>query len=160
MKVRKNYVSFDDKPVLTCPGDGRTKQSFRDECDINNIMRKYNKTGLLPDMIKANPRYGDFSSVLTYQESLQVVFEAQKQFENLPANVRARFGNEPAHFLAFANDPQNVSEMVSMGLAIAKPSESVVGHPDSSGKVSKKGSRSAGTPKASPGPPAGEGPDA
>lgn len=99
----------------------RTKQAFKDECDINNILAKYNKTGLLPDMIKANPQYGDFSDVPDYQTSLNIVAKVQEQFENLPAKVRDRFKNDPSQFLEFVNNKENLPEMEKMGLLKEKP---------------------------------------
>ena len=30
-------------------GDSRTKQSFKNECDVNNILKNYNKTGVMPE---------------------------------------------------------------------------------------------------------------
>lgn len=106
---RRISVEFNDQ--------SRTKEAFKDECDINMIMRKYMKTGQLPDMIKENPRYGNFADALDYQESLNMVLFAQEQFLALPSQVRERFGNDPAQFLAFATDPRNGGEMIKMGLA-------------------------------------------
>lgn len=94
-----------------------TKQSFSDECDINNILRRYEKTGQLPDRIKENPRYGDFSQPFDYQESLNIVIHAQEQFSLLSARVRERFNNDPQKFLEFTADPENLPEMVELGLA-------------------------------------------
>lgn len=95
-----------------------TKQSFKDDSDINNITKRYERTGALPDMIKENPKYGDFSSVPTFQEALEIVSLAEEQFNALDAHIRIRFQNDPAQFLAFATDKRNMSEMVKMGLAV------------------------------------------
>jgi len=108
-----------DKEGKVLPG--RTKQSHKDECDINYIMRKFEKTGQLPDMIKSNPSYGDFSNVPDYQAALGMVEHAKEQFNALSAKVRARFNNDPSQFLAFATDPRNGAEMVKLGLAKARP---------------------------------------
>lgn len=112
----------------------RTHQSFKEECDINTILKRYNKTGQLPEIIKTNPQYGDFSSQLSYQESLDVVMKAQEQFDALPSAVRERFGNDPSRFLAFANDPKSVEEMVAMGLATKREQKA----PDGPLKEEKK----------------------
>lgn len=102
------------------PDASRTKQADKDSCDINQIMKRFEKTGVLPEMIKGNPQYGDFSSGLSYQESLNIVMHAQEQFNALSARVRERFGNDPKVFLDFATDPVNGPEMVKLGLAVAK----------------------------------------
>lgn len=94
----------------------RTKSEFKEECDINNIMKKFNQTGQLPGMIQKNPQYGDFSDPITYQDALNTVIHAQEQFAGLPAHVRARFANDPQLFLKFATDASNAKEMASLGL--------------------------------------------
>lgn len=101
--------------------DRRTKQEFRDECDVNNIMKKYLKTGQLPELIKSNPKYGDFSDVPSFQEAQDRVNFANAQFAALPARVRARFENDPAQFLAFASDERNAQELIDMKLATPRP---------------------------------------
>lgn len=103
---------------------GRTVQAEKDSCDINKILERYTRTGQLPDMIRREPRYGDFSEVPTFQEALEVVQRAETQFAGLSARVRERFHNEPAEMLAFCSDPKNAEEMIKLGLALpAKPVE-------------------------------------
>lgn len=106
---------------LICKGPGRTKQAFKKECDVNTIMAKYKKTGLLPRLISREPRYGDFSAAVDYQAAMNTVIFAQEQFAALPAKVRGRFGNDPRQFLEFAENPENAEEMRKMGLM--KPQE-------------------------------------
>lgn len=94
----------------------RTKQSFRDECDINNIMAKYRRTGVLPTLIKENPMWGDFSNPVDFQEAQNIVIKAVEQFQNLPAHVRERFNNDPQKFLEFTHKKENKEEMGRLGL--------------------------------------------
>ncbi|AXH75961.1 MAG: internal scaffolding protein [Microviridae sp.] len=96
--------------------DGLTKQSFKDECDINSIVKKALRNGMLPEG-NVNPIYGDFADVKDYQEGLNVILKADAQFNSLPAHVRSKFQNDPAQFLEFANNPANGKEMVELGLA-------------------------------------------
>lgn len=114
-RQKANGLKF-EKPSMT-------KQSFKDECDINNIMRKYQNTGQLPAMIKSNPTYGDFSKVGSYQESLHVVMKAQEQFDALSSKIRRRFDNDPAKFLEFCNNKENREEMIELGLIEVKKEE-------------------------------------
>lgn len=114
--VRKNYGPS-DRVMVEFPEETMTKQAFKDECDINNILRRFEKTGQLPDLIKQNPQYGDFSNVPEYQQALNTVQHAQEQFAALSSKIRERFANDPAKFLQFATDPANAPEMVRMGLA-------------------------------------------
>lgn len=95
----------------------KTIQSAKDECDINVILKKYAKTGVLPDMIKSNPQYGDFSNLESYQSSMEIVLKAQEQFQSLSAKIRQRFNNDAGEFLEFATNPSNATEMIKLGLA-------------------------------------------
>lgn len=91
-------------------GPVRTKQEFKKECDINNIMTKFRKTGKLPDYIKQNPIYGDFTDAENYIESLNTVVKAQQQFELQSSEVRNKFKNDVALFLDYINDVNNKAE--------------------------------------------------
>lgn len=102
-------------------GESMTKQSEKDSADINFIMKRYQKTGILPDLIKKEPRYGDFSEVTDYIQAIQIVQHAEEQFSALDAHIRKRFNNDPSQFLNFVQDPQNQNELIKMGLAEPKP---------------------------------------
>ncbi len=112
------------------------KQSFRDECDINYILRQFNVTGQLPAG-SVQPQYGDFSGITDYQSALNAVMAAQDSFLQLPAKLRARFDNDPALFVEFASDEANRDEMKALGLlsqetaqaVVSSPSEPVSGEP-------------------------------
>lgn len=103
-------ISFEGEVSLT-------HQSFRDECDINHIMKRYEKTGILDHVNKHQGAYGDFTQVASYQDALQVVSEAERMFLTLPARIRAEFDNDPGTFLQFATNPDNGERMVELGLA-------------------------------------------
>jgi len=118
--IRKRYdPSLKVAIAFTKPS--KTKQAFKDESDINNILAKYQKTGVLTHVANKPPGYGDFSNVEDYQTSLNKVLEAQRGFMDLPSSIRARFNNDPGAFLEFTSNPANMGEMVKMGLATAKP---------------------------------------
>ncbi|AXH74590.1 MAG: internal scaffolding protein [Microviridae sp.] len=93
-----------------------TKQAFKDECDVNNILKKYNKTQLLTHINKQKGQYGDFSNVADYHSALNAVQSAQESFLGLPASVRQKFMNDPSQFMAFVNDSKNMDEAISLGL--------------------------------------------
>jgi len=102
-------VSFQGDP-------GRAKQSMRDECDINRIMAKYQKSGVIAHVAKYAGRYGE-ATAMDFRECLDVVRRAEDMFADLPAKARRRFGNDPAEFLTFVSDPANIEEMRKLGLA-------------------------------------------
>jgi hypothetical protein len=45
------------------------------------------------------------------------MIEAKNNFDNLPLEVRKRFNYDPAAFLEFADNLENLDELVAMGLA-------------------------------------------
>ena len=114
-------------------GPSRTKQSFKDECDINHIMASYVKTGVIAHLNEHKPNYG-FAPAITYKEALDTVHEATQMFADLPSALRTKFKNDPGEFLAFVENTDNRSELALMGLlseeatateaAKAKPSDS------------------------------------
>jgi len=115
------------KVSQTFAASGRTKQSFREECDINNIMKKYQVTGLLTAVNKHQPQYGDVTGV-DFQTAMTTIVQAEQMFGDLPSSVRKRFQNDPAEFLGFVNDPDNRDEAVKLGL-IVEPSPETPGAP-------------------------------
>lgn len=112
---------------LTCPGKGRTKQSHKAECDINTIMARYKKTGLIDHMARSAGEYADVSGI-DFQSAQLLVAGANSMFHGLPASIRARFDNDPKEFLEFMDNPANVNEAVELGL-LAKPVAVVEGEP-------------------------------
>lgn len=104
------------KQSITFQGPGKTKQSFKDECDINTIMARYQVSGLIDHFNPSQPQYLDCTGA-DYQLAMQTVASAMSMFQELPSSVRSRFENDPAKFLDFAQNPENLPEMAEMGLA-------------------------------------------
>lgn len=98
-----------------------TKQEFKDECCIENIMNQYKQTGQITHGNKQPPTYDDFSNVVTYQEAQNITIQANEAFMALPSGIRNQFHNDPGAFLDFATNEDNHDQMVTMGLATAKP---------------------------------------
>lgn len=95
-----------------------TKQEFRKESDINNIIKSYSPQAMrnLIAQAAAAGRYEDLPDTYDFQESLHLVEQARAAFMTLPAHVRDRFGQDPARFLAFTSDVNNRQEMANLGL--------------------------------------------
>ncbi len=109
---------------LILTGHSRTKQSFKDETDINTIMARFQKTGMLEFVNKHEPQYGDVTA-LDFQSSMERVATSREMFAELPSKVRDRFENDPAKLLEFLDNPENKAEAVLLGLATdtRKPAE-------------------------------------
>nr|UXQ87963.1 MAG: internal scaffolding protein [Microvirus sp.] len=130
---RSAYLDTYHSPGLDCSADpGRTKQSFKQECDINNILKGYQKTGAIAHLNQHEPQYGEVSGD-TFQESMQIVQEAQQLFNELPSSIRERFQNKPNQFLDFVQNNENHDELIKLGLAHPakkKPPNPVTGESD------------------------------
>lgn len=111
---------------LDCSHDGRTRQEFADECDINILLQQYERTGVLNHFNNGAPQYLDVSDVPDLQTALDVVSRAQTAFMTLPAAVRRDFDNDPVKFVEFAEAPENLEQMRKWGLAAPeKPADAV-----------------------------------
>jgi len=106
---------MENKPKLFCE-KGRTKQSFRDQCNINNIVDKARKTGLITHQNSRTPVYQDCTKIPNYQESLEIVIHASNMFSELDARTRERFSNDPAKMIEFLQNEDNIEEAVKLGL--------------------------------------------
>lgn len=93
-----------------------TKQSFRDQCDINIILKNYENTGMISHTNKSQGTYGDFTGISDYQSSLNAVITAQNSFNELPAGLRKYFDNDPAKLIQFISDDKNYDQAYKLGL--------------------------------------------
>lgn len=93
-----------------------TQQNFKNQCDINNIMKKYVNTGHITHLNNKQGSYVDTSSLPDYHQALQTVLDAQNSFFTLPSGVRKRFQNDPQELLTFLKDPSNKQEAIKLGL--------------------------------------------
>ena len=117
MEFKKPFESRDTSSYgLSFFGESRTKQAFADECDINNILARYNRSGLIDHVSTYGGQYGDFVEVTDYHSSLNQIREANDMFMSLPAKVRSKFENDPGAFLDFVLNEDNKSEMANLGL--------------------------------------------
>lgn len=98
------------------PNSRWTKQSFKEECDINTIMARYQSTGEIPVLNVVAPQYLDVTEGFDFQTMQDKVLEARSLFDSLPSSLRTRFANDPAQFLAYVADEANRPEMLKLGL--------------------------------------------
>lgn len=98
-----------------CGSETLVKQSFKGECDINNIMARFTQTGVIAHVARHSPEYG-FATSQDLREALETIQIAQNMFDELPAQLRSRFGYDPGAFLEFVQNPDNKAEMAELGL--------------------------------------------
>lgn len=106
-----------DKSGLKCEDPSLTQQQFKEDSDINTIVDRFMKSGVLPNPVNM-PQYVDYEGIFDFQSAMNVVRQADENFMRLDAKVRARFNNSPQEFLEFFGNPDNVEEAIRLGLAI------------------------------------------
>lgn len=92
-----------------------TEQHHKNECDVNRIIKKYDRNGLITHISKIEAQFGDVSG-LDFKASLDLIHNAQKMFDELPSKIRNRFKNDPYEILTFMEDPNNREEAIELGL--------------------------------------------
>ena len=106
-----------DKHGLICNDASLTQQQFKEESDINTIVDRFMKSGVLPNPINM-PQYIDYEGVFDFQSAMNTVRQADENFMRMDAKIRARFNNSPQEFLEFFGNPENLEEAIRLGLAI------------------------------------------
>lgn len=101
------------------PEPSVTRAEFADDCDINSILKKYQRTGAINHFSKYSPHYGDFTS-LDLQQAHNLLIQSQQMFAELPSTVRD-YVKTPEGFLDFVQNPANKAKMAELGLIQAEP---------------------------------------
>lgn len=94
----------------------KTDQSFAEECDVNNIMQKYIKTGEIHHVNRKAGVYADLSDIKDLTHAYEIIGFAQQAFSGLPSELRDKFLNNPQNLINYLNDPSNDEEAISLGL--------------------------------------------
>lgn len=117
-----NYSMEDESydSGLFCQGKTLTKQSFKEETDINHIVKMFGVTGKVPVTL-IEPSYGDFTGVNDYHSAMNQINAANDVFMSLPAKLRAKFDHDPNALLNFLNNEANRDEAIELGLIDGKP---------------------------------------
>lgn len=106
-----------DETGLFCADPSLASQEFAEEVDINTIARRFGLFGEMPEGVSM-PLYGDFEGVSDYHSAMNVVAQAREAFDQMPAEVRARFQNDPGRFVDFVSSEDNREEARKMGLLV------------------------------------------
>jgi phage internal scaffolding protein len=117
-----------------------TKQSFKDRCDINQIVGRFQKTGLVDHVARFNGDYADLVDVPDYHDAMNKIIAANECFISLPSSLRKRFNNDPGEFLDFVGNPDNRDEMVELGLCEPIAPGAVPASPESASAQPEAGS--------------------
>lgn len=108
-----------------------TDQSQYKDTDINNIVRRYQTTGLLdsPGSVPFETlQYGDATLLPDYQTALDLVNNVQEEFSSLPSEIRDKFGHDPMQLLEALQDPTKKEMLQDIGLISTPADPTLVPH--------------------------------
>lgn len=103
----------------------RAEQHHKQICDINHIVRRFQKTGLVDHVSSIKGSYDDFTGIGSYHECMNKLIRAEEDFLKLPASIRKEFDNDAGVLLDEIQKPENYDKMVKLGLLNPKPSVDV-----------------------------------
>lgn len=106
-------------------GKVKTKQSAEAESNINNIVKRFTKTGQLTHISESMGQYRDMTGIPDLHEAMNIVADANSTFQELPAEMRKAMGHDAANFLPWIDNPENESQAIEWGLIPQPDSKSV-----------------------------------
>lgn len=118
--IIRNQVVLDCQQAIEDGEEVLVEQNHIQETNINEIIRRHG-IDLIRKTAMLQSQTFQFDDVTgnDFQEAMEKVNKAQESFEQMPSELRAKFEYNPAKFLDFVQNPDNINEMVEMGLAIA-----------------------------------------
>lgn len=112
--MSKKYV----RVTLDCGDEQRTKQSFRDQCDINALVERHRQTGLIDHTNHRQPLYGDFTQSTDLKTHLDEVNLAKSEFDSLSSSVRALCNHSPVKLLELLATEEGCDSLKEAGLFV------------------------------------------
>lgn len=90
-----------------------TEQHHEKSCNINSIMAKYQKTGLIDHVNKYKGTYGDVTGA-DFKAAQDLIAEQKTIFYELPARVRAELDHDPANYLEMVLTEEGQQELAAI----------------------------------------------
>lgn len=112
-KTKRVYTDYGETESLT-------EQQHVDKVDVNQIIKRYRSGHEITHLNKKAGVYADLSQMQDYNVMLNQIMNANQAFDDLPAELRSRFNNNPAELIQFLADPKNSDEAVKLGLVEPK----------------------------------------
>lgn len=111
-----DHMPASDETGLHCKDPSLAQQHFLEDSDINTIVARFHLTGEVPQLQQL-PSYADYGDqIFDFQSAMNAVRHATETFMQLPADLRARFHNDPQEFLQFTSDAGNMPEARKLGI--------------------------------------------
>lgn len=116
-----------------------TEQSHKTKADVNEIIRRYQNTGLIDHVSQFEAMFGDLGE-LDFRDALDRLNSVSAKFMEFPADFRAKFKNDPGIMLDWFDNPANKDEALRRGWARSSWTfEKDAVKPDSGGSSGSEG---------------------
>lgn len=102
--------------------EGRARQEFKAECDINTLMKR-GEAAIVPQL-RQDGFFADVSQIGDLHDCLEKVRRANEVFGALPAEVRSAFENRPEVFTKAFETPEGIAKLRELKI-VAEPPEVV-----------------------------------
>lgn len=105
------------RPRVQTVNDGPevTVQSDTHLVDLNRIMEKYRRTGLVEALDETEAKFMDCTAFQDYADVMRTAKEAEMEFMKLPSKVREIFHHDVAEWLDTAHDEKKREALVAAG---------------------------------------------
>ena len=88
--MARKYLDTSRRRVsTTIEGQSMTRQSHKAECDINNIVKRFNRDGVITHLNKHGEQYDDVTGA-DFTSMMNTVALAQVMFDELPPIVTGK----------------------------------------------------------------------
>lgn len=102
--IIRNFLSSRRVTARIATEGAKAQQQFKDECDMNRIVRNAQR-GIPPKYLAQGvAQYGDFADVPDLASAFDLVANAHAAFERLPALLRHELGNDPTRIGQLTKD--------------------------------------------------------
>ena len=99
-------------------GESMAQQHFLKECDVREIIKRNDRTGIIQHVNRGVAQYADVSDVKDYKEALEMINSSMESFMGLPSDIRKLFDNDPGEFFEFATNPANADKNGRDGVGV------------------------------------------
>lgn len=116
---------FENPTAEEYEATGRTKQSFKDDTDINKMLKKAQRIGSISHLQRHGAFYGDFSDIADLQTAFDRYRKGVEIFNDAPSEVRREFDNDPVAFFSYVNNPENAGKLSELLPKLAEPGDMI-----------------------------------
>lgn len=123
MSYEVHTFDYRKRVTLKCEDPTRTQQNHVQDTLIENILKKYQTTGLVVNLNKQEPQYGEFPKVVDYKESLDAIRNVESEFAALDSHTRKKYDNDVMKFVEAVENGSFTTTEEDKHIAIQKEKE-------------------------------------